>query len=120
METTWRRPKEIPSKTEHIVLETEGCGTLHLTLGWEEIDGRLIEVRAVIGKSGVCPNVLLDTVSKLMSMYLQSPEPRYKISEKFQRQFMPDTKGNRITCSKGSGKSCIEEISERVLKELDR
>lgn len=119
METEFKRPKEIPSKTEHIELSTEGCGTLHLTLGWEEAEGRLIEVRCIIGKSGICGNVLLDTIAKLMSMYLQSPEPRYKIVEKFQRQFLPDKKGNRVVCGQGL-KSCVEEIAERIVKELQK
>jgi hypothetical protein len=53
-------------------------------------------------------------------VYLQSPEPRFKIVEKFKRQFMPDGKGNRITCGQPKGqKSCVEEISERILKELE-
>lgn len=111
MEATWKRPKTIPSQTEHI--ETEACGTLHLTLGWQEEDGRLIEVRAVIGKNGICGNVLLDTVAKLFSMYLQSPESRYKIAEKVKRQFIG------ISCAQGK-KSCGELIAEKVLEELSK
>ena len=110
METEWKRPKSIPSKTHHI--ETEGCGTLHFTMGWEEEDGRLIEVRATIGKNGICGNILLDTVAKLMSMYLQSPEPRYKIVEKFKRQFVG------VKCNQG--KPCIESLAESVIKELEK
>ena len=76
METSWKRPKTIPSTTEHI--ETHE-GTLNLTLGYEEDPKRLIEVRGQIGKSGTFSNMLIDTICKLCSMYLQSPEPRYKI-----------------------------------------
>ena len=107
MEPTWKRPKVIPSKTEHL---ESPCGTLHLTLGWEEEDGRLIETRAVIGKNGICPNVLLDTVAKLLSMYLQSPEPRYKIAEKIKKQFIG------VACVQG--KPCVEIIAEKILEEL--
>jgi len=82
VETTWKRPKEIPSKTFHI--ETQE-GTLHLTLGYE--DERLIEVRAMIGKAGTYAQIMLDTIAKLISMYLQSPEARYKIVKKFNKQF---------------------------------
>jgi len=106
METTWKRPKTIPSKTEHI--ETDGCGTLHLTLGFEE--GHLIEVRAVIGRNGTCGGVLLDTCAKLLSMYLQSPEPRYKVAEKIKKQFIG------VKCAQG--KPCVEIIAEKILKEL--
>jgi hypothetical protein len=117
MLTEWKRPKEVISTTEKIPLSA-GCGNLHLTLGKE--DDKLIEIRAVIGKNACCGYVLLDTIAKLMSVYLQSPEPRFKIVEKFKRQFMPDGKGNRITCGQPKGqKSCVEEISERILKELE-
>jgi len=118
MAENWKREKEIPSKTELIDLETPACGNMHLTFCWQ--DDSLIEVRAVIGKSGVCGNIMLDTIAKLMSMYLQSSEPKYKIVKKFRKQFLPDTKGNQITCGHGKGKSCIEEIAERVVKELEK
>jgi len=114
METNWKRPKVIPSETEHIVLEN--CGTLHLTLGTE--DERLIEVRAVIGKNGICGNVLLDSLAKSLSILLQTDYPRYKICEKLKRQFLPDTKGNKIVCGQ-TGKSCVEEIAERIVKILE-
>ena len=116
MTNDWKRPKTIPSVTEQIKMPS--CGNLHLTLGWEEDGGRLIEVQAVIGRSGTCPCVLLNTTAKLMSMLLQSSEPRFKIVEKFKKQFLPDTKGNQITCGQDKGKGCIETIAERVIKEL--
>jgi hypothetical protein len=110
---TYVRPKVINSKTEAIKLE---CGTLHLTLGYlDEVDdvyGRVTEVRAVIGKSGVCGNILLDSYSKALSMLLQSPMPRYKIVEKIKKQF----KG--VVCSQGLS-CCVNEIAIRLLKELE-
>lgn len=112
----FKRDKEIPSRTEHI--ELESCGTLHLTFATQ--DDKLIECMAVIGKNGVCPNILLNSFSKVVSMYLQSPEPRYKIIEKFKRQFLPDTKGNKITCSHSGGKSCVEVIAEHIVSELEK
>jgi hypothetical protein len=117
MQSEFDRPKVIPSTTEDIKLPN--CGTLHLTLGHEKEGGRLIEVRAVIGRNACCGFVLLDTIAKLMSFYLQSPEPRWKIKELFNRCFMPDGKGGRIVCSHGKEKSCVEEIAERVIRELE-
>ena len=106
----YARPKEIESKTEAIKLE---CGTLHLTFGYqEEVEGKVVEIRAVIGKSGVCGNILLDSYAKAMSMLLQSPMSRYKIVEKIKKQF----KG--VVCSMGK-QSCINEIALRLLKELE-
>lgn len=107
METDWKRPKTIDSKTEAIKTE---CGTIYLTLGYEE--DKLIEVRATIGKSGICGNVLLDTVAKLLSMYLQSPEPRYKIISKLRKQFVG------VICNQGN--SCVNIISEKVVGELEK
>ena len=110
----YKRPKVINSKTEAIKLDS--CGTLHVTIGYlEEIDdvyGRITEIRAVIGKSGICGNVLLDSYSKAMSMLLQSPMPRYKIIEKIKKQF------RGVVCNQGR-KCCINEIAERLLRELE-
>lgn len=107
---TYKRPKEIESKTEDVKLE---CGNLHLTFGYqEEVEGKVVEVRAVIGKSGVCGNILLDSFSKAISMLLQSPMPRYKIVGKIKKQF----KG--VICAQGQ-RSCVNEIAERLLKELE-
>jgi hypothetical protein len=113
----WKRQKEIPSQTHRI--ETS-CGKMFMTLGFE--DEKLIEVSARIGKSGICPCVLLDTTCKLISMYLQSPEPRYKIVKKFKKQFM-DMSG----CESGKFKHedreyncCADFISKVVIKEIEK
>lgn len=107
---TYKRPKEIHSKTENIKLE---CGTLNLIFGYqEEVEGKVIEVRALIGKSGICPAILLDSFSKTLSVLLQSPMPRYKIVEKIKKQFVG------VTCSQGVS-CCVNEIAVRLLKELE-
>ena len=116
MDTDWKRPKTIPSKTYHI---DSNEGTLHLTLGYE--DERLIEIRGTIGKAGSYANSLIDTACKLISMYIQSPEPRYKIIKKFKKQFCDiqagidpfEYDGNKYTCS-------IDCIAQMVVKELER
>lgn len=114
METDYKRPKEINSKTEAIKLPN--CGTLHLTIGFlDEIDdiyGRVTEIRAVIGKGGIPCNILLDSWAKAISMLLQSPMPRYKIIEKVKKQFVG------VTCA-SEKESCVSVISERLLKELE-
>lgn len=87
MESNWKRPKVIPSKTFHIDTRE---GTLHLTLGYETGDDgkdRLIEVRGIIGKAGTYANVYVDTVCKLLSCYIQSPEPRFKFKKKLDKMF---------------------------------
>ena len=117
MQTEYAVPKELPSTTESIPLPH--CGNLHLTLEYEEMGGRLMGVRAIIGRNACCGYVLLDTVAKMMTLYLRSPEPRFKVAERFKTLFMADTKGNRIVCSHGKEKSCVEEIAERVVRQLE-
>jgi len=108
--TEYKRPKSIESKTESIRLDS--CGTLHLTFGYqEEVEGKVVEVQALIGKAGVPCNVLLNCYAKAMSMLLQSPMPRYKIVEKIKKQF----KG--VSCGTEK-RSCIDAIAERLLSEL--
>jgi len=106
METNFKRPKVIPSKTEHI--ETV-CGTLHFTMGYDE--DKLIEVRCQIGKSGICQNVLLDSFAKMVSIALQSQMPRYKICEKIKKQFVG------VRCNQGQ--SCVDVIADKIIKELE-
>ena len=116
METGWKRPKELPSNTEHV--ETN-CGTLHFIMGNE--DGKLVEVRGVIGKNGTCANVQLDTICKLVSIYLQSPEPRYKIIKKFKKQFMDMGCGQGVFTEKDiKYHSCVDYIINRVIDELNK
>lgn len=110
----WHRPKELPSQTLHI--ETSSCGTLHLTICTES--NKVIEVRSLIGRNQTCGNILLDSFAKVLSCYLQSTEPRYKIVRKLRKQFLPDTKGNSIQCS-GGQKSCIESIVEKIIDHIE-
>ena len=114
MQTDWSRPKELPSETHHI--ETEGCGTLHLTIVTE--NDKVVEVRCSIGKNATCGNVLLDSFAKILSCYLQSDFPRFRIVKKLRKQFLPDTKGNAIKCAQG-GKSCIENIIEKIIDRIE-
>lgn len=119
--TDWKRPKTIEGTTEQI---KTNCGSLYFTLNYE--DEKLIEVRATIGKCGVCSNTMLDTVCKLMSITLQSEMPRYKIVQKFRKQFTHE-KDKDMTCGqdkffheKKEYQSCVDYIAQRVISELDK
>ena len=120
MEPGWKRPKTIPSKTEHI---TTNCGTLHLTIGYD--NDKIVEVKGMIGKNGTCANSQLDMICKLISMYLQSPEPRYKICKKFRKQFTYEGDNKDLGCGqdkfwheKKEYFGCGDYISQRVISEL--
>lgn len=116
MEVNWKRPKCIPSITRSI--ETNE-GNLHLIFGFE--DEKLIEVRGNIGKAGSFANTLVDTICKLISMYLQSPEPRYKIIKKFKKQFEDMEAGIDPFTYEGIKYTCtIDVIVKLVVKELEK
>ena len=73
-----------------------------------------------MGKSGSCGRVFTDSVCKMISMYLQSPEPRYKIIKKFKKQFVDmkcgqpfDYEGDKYSC-------CIDYIIKCVIGELEK
>ena len=111
----WKRPKEIPSNTTRIATE---CGGLYITKGFE--DEKLIEIRGVIGKGGTCPNCQLDNFCRVVSMYLQSPEPRYKIIKKFTKQFEGSNCGQPFIWEEKKYLSCHDYIAQSVIKELEK
>jgi hypothetical protein len=113
-DTHYKRPKTIESKTEHV--ETS-CGTMHFTTGY---DTGLVEIRAMIGKSGTCPNCQLDNFCRVVSMYLQSPEPRYRIVKKFRKQFEGANCGMPFTWKEKKYTSCHDYIAQAVIKELEK
>lgn len=118
MDIHYKRPKEISETTLHI--ETS-CGTLHLILGYDDDEKtRLIEVRANIGKGGTCPNVQLDTICKLISMYLQSPEARFRIIKKFKKQFEGMNCGNPFTWEEKEYTGCHDIVFKKIIKELEK
>lgn len=113
--TDYKREKSLPSVTEHI--ETE-CGTLHLTLGFQ--DEILREIICVIGKSGVCGNIMLDTIGKLISIILQSEMPRYKIIKKLKKNFEGMNCGTPFTFQDKEYTGCHDYIIKRIVKEIDK
>ena len=114
--TDYRRPKELPSVTEHLKV---GCGgTLNLTVSYEE--DKIIEVRAVVGKNGTCSNNLLDAFCKVVSMYLQSPMARYKIVKKFKKQFVESSCGMPFQWNGKKYCGCVDYISQKIVEDLEK
>ena len=111
----WKRDKELPSETFEIQLPT--CGKLHLVVVKE--NDKVIEVRALIGRNSTCPAILLDSFAKILSCYLQSDFPRYRIVKKL-RKFLPDTKGNRISCTGNENQAgCVESIIAKIIDQIE-
>ena len=110
----FKREKVLPSKTYHIPTE---CGTLHFTACYQ--DEKLIEIRGLIGKSGICPACQLENFCKAVSIILQSDMPRYKIVQKFKKQFIGSNCGQPFKWEDKTYISCHDYIAQFVVKELD-
>lgn len=116
IEARWKRPTVLPSKTHGIKTP---CGTLYITLGYEE--DKLIEVVGVMGNSGTCGNVKMMDFCKAISMYLQSPEPRYKIIKKLQKQYVGSNCGTGLIKYEGAeATSCDDIVAKLVITELEK
>ena len=112
----FKRDKVIPIQTFHI--DTEACGTLHLTIGKQE--DKIIEVRGTIGKAGTCCNTFLNSFCLITSILLQGDMPRYKIIEKFKNQFIETNCGQPFIWRDKKYTSCVDLISCVVNAELER
>ena len=115
----WKRPKVLEGTTTKVQTE---CGNLFLTKCY---DGeRLIEISAVIGRNGTCSRCLLDSFCKVVSCLLQSPEARYKIVKKLDKQFIGSNCGQPFF-TKTDGKQekflgCVDYIAQSIKEEIDR
>lgn len=112
----FKREKSIPSETRHI--DTSCCGTLHLTLCWQ--DKRLIEVRGMIGRAGTCCNTFLNSICIILSILLQSDMARYKIIKKLKKQFVEVNCGQDFIWQEKTYKSCVDLVAQSVIKELEK
>ena len=116
-EKGWKRPKTLTGQTKLVTL----CGEILVTFNYDnEREGKLIEVRASVGKEGTPCNALLSMCCFLISCYLQSAEPREKIIKKIKKNLIDapacmnkyEFEGIKYT-------SCIDYILKNVIKELE-
>ena len=91
------------------------CGSLYLTLN--EFDGKLCEVRATMGKSGSCYNIMFQTITLLISVMLQSGISRNKIQKTLEHQFEGSC-GNIIRYRGEKYHSCIDYIVTKILEDM--
>jgi len=111
----WKRPKDIKSVTINIKTQ---CGTLNITKGYD--GDNLIEVFAIIGKNGVCPNILLSSFCKCLSIVLQSGLAKYKCVKKIKKQFQDVSCGMEFQYEKKRYMSCLDFIAQNVVEELEK
>ena len=91
------------------------CGSLYLTLN--EHNGKLCEVRATMGKSGSCYNIMFQTIALLISVMLQSGIPRERIQKALENQFEGNC-GNIIRDKGEEYHSCIDYMVSKILTDL--
>jgi len=62
------RPKITRGETHRV---TTGCGGLYITPCWDPDDGALVEVFAVLGRTGGCAHCQLEAITRAVSLGLK-------------------------------------------------
>ncbi len=112
MESKWKRPEFLDGYT--LQIDTP-CGPLYLTLN--EHENKLCEVRATLGKSGTCYNIMFQTIALFLSVMLQEGIPKSKIKKTLEHQFGGRC-GNIIRHRGEEYQSCIDYIITKILEDL--
>jgi len=79
-----KRPQETEGKTIRV---KTGCGNMYVTLG--KADGELIEVFAVLGKSGGCAKCQLEAITRSISLGLKYEIPIAEYVDEFKNLRCP-------------------------------
>jgi ribonucleoside-diphosphate reductase alpha chain len=106
------RPESLEGRT--IKLDTN-CGSFFLTLN--EHEGKLFEVRCLIGKSGNCQRNLFEVIGILLSVLLQSNIDRDKI-RKILETHMEANCTNTIWHEGDRYYSCVDFTVKKMLEEM--
>ena len=106
------RPEVLEGYTQRLPTP---CGDLYLTLN--EDNGSLCEVRAILGKSGTCYNIMFQTLALFLSVMLQEGISREKIKDILLHQFEGRC-GQRIVYKGEVYHSCIDYMITKILEDL--
>lgn len=98
------RPDSVDGSTPKTMT---GCGSLYVTLG--EVDGKLFEVFAKLGKAGGCGAAQTEAISRLVSLAL-----RFGITPE---QIVKQIKG--ISCH-NSGPGCAQSCADSIGVEIEK
>lgn len=112
MKEKFNRPETLEGYTQRLPTP---CGDLYLTLN--EDKGTLREVRATLGKSGSCYNILFQTIALLLSVMLQEGISREKIKRTLENQFEGSC-GQSIPYKGEVYHSCIDYIITKILEDM--
>jgi len=106
------RPEFLHGKT--IKLSTP-CGSFFLTTN--EHEGKLYEVRMLIGKSGNCVRGLFEGMAILISLLLQSGMDKEEIAKALEKQ-MESNCGNKIWHHGEIYTSCLDFAIKHITEEM--
>lgn len=111
---TAKRPEVLTGKT---IKAKTNCGSFYLTLNQD--DGKLFEIREVLGKSGNCVRNLMEINALLFSILLQLGIENEKVIKTLQKHFVGVKCNSDPFIFKGKQyKSCTDFIGHMILEEL--
>lgn len=91
------------------------CGTLYLTLN--ELDGKLFEVRATMGKCGSCYGIMLQTITLFISVMLQEGISKQRICDILFKQFGGSC-GQTIWHNGEKYSSCVDFMVQKIIEDM--
>lgn len=113
---TKKRPKILEGKTVRI---TTGCGQLYVTLNKTE-DGKLFEVRLVMGKVGSCKNTELYLLGIALSVMLQSDMPRERVIKTLKKHWLGSKCDSMYQNEEKKFITCYDSIANLIIVELEK
>jgi len=111
------RPEVLSSCT----VETKtGCGTLYVTIGWDEY-GEALEVIAWLGKTGQCQNCSLEAVTRVVTLSLKYNAPLKSVYKQLKSLICPKAlyfpkEDEVLSCYDGLGKVLQRFEKEKLWK----
>jgi len=109
-----KRPDILEGKTQKVKC---GCGSLYLTLNKDK--GELAEVRMNLGKSGTCVKGLLELISILYSIILQSDFSKDDVKGLIKKHCLGINCNEPFLYEGVKHSSCQDFVAKEILKELD-
>ncbi len=106
------RPEVLEGYTQR--LKTP-CGDLYLTLN--EHEGKLCEVRSILGKSGTCYNIMFQTLSLFLSLMIQEGISKQRICDILFKQFGGGC-GQTIFHNGEKYSSCIDFMVQKIIEDM--
>lgn len=109
----WKRPDTLEGYT---ICQETPCGNFYLTLNHD--NGKLVEVRMLIGKSGNCMRGAFEMIAILISTMLQSNIDREKLAKTLEKVMETDCGNTIYGSNEQKYDSCIDFAVKKIVEEL--